>query len=124
MNAQEIALVQHSFVRLTPLIGVADLFYARLFQLEPALHPLFKNDLLEQKQKWCADLEWMLIRMTQPDTPPDVEAPESCPAREGGQQGHDDPTAAAWLWTLEQTLGEEFTPEVKAAWMALYHLLP
>ena len=31
--------------------------------------------------------------------------------------------AAALLWTLEQGLGAGFTPEVKAAWVAMYGIV-
>jgi hemoglobin-like flavoprotein len=31
--------------------------------------------------------------------------------------------ASALLWTLEQGLGEDFTPEVKTAWTETYMLL-
>ena len=31
--------------------------------------------------------------------------------------------AEALLWTLQQGLGEEFTPDVAAAWVAAYRIL-
>jgi len=34
-----------------------------------------------------------------------------------------DTVAAALLWTLEQGLGADFTPEVKEAWVAVYGLV-
>lgn len=36
---------------------------------------------------------------------------------------HYDTVGAALVWTLEQGLGEAFTPEVKEAWIAVYTLL-
>jgi len=36
---------------------------------------------------------------------------------------HYEPMGAALLWTLEQSLGTEFTPEVKAAWTETYMIL-
>jgi hemoglobin-like flavoprotein len=36
---------------------------------------------------------------------------------------HYDTVDAALLWTLEQGLGDVFTPEVRAAWTKLYGVL-
>ena len=33
------------------------------------------------------------------------------------------PVGAALIWTLEQGLGEGFTPEVRQAWAAVYNAL-
>jgi hemoglobin-like flavoprotein len=41
----------------------------------------------------------------------------------GVVDAHYDTVGAALLWTLEQGLGEAFTPEVKDAWAAVYTLL-
>ena len=36
---------------------------------------------------------------------------------------HYETVGAALLWTLEQGLGEAFTPEVKEAWTTIYSIL-
>ena len=36
---------------------------------------------------------------------------------------HYDTVGAALLWTLEQGLGEAFTPDVKSAWTTVYGVL-
>jgi len=41
----------------------------------------------------------------------------------GVKHEHYDTVGAALLWTLEQSLGGDFTPEVKEAWAEAYHLL-
>jgi hemoglobin-like flavoprotein len=41
----------------------------------------------------------------------------------GVKHAHYDTVGAALLWTLEQGLGGDFTPEVKEAWAEAYHLL-
>ena len=41
----------------------------------------------------------------------------------GVSADHYAPVGAALLWTLEQTLGGEFTPEVKASWADAYLVL-
>jgi hemoglobin-like flavoprotein len=52
MNQQQIELVQQTFALVEPNAeDVATLFYERLFALDPALRPLFKGDLREQRAK-------------------------------------------------------------------------
>jgi nitric oxide dioxygenase len=41
----------------------------------------------------------------------------------GVTTAHYDTAAAALLWTLGQGLGDAFTPEVEAAWVAAYTVL-
>jgi hemoglobin-like flavoprotein len=41
----------------------------------------------------------------------------------GVRDEHYGTVATALLWTLEQGLGEEFTPEVKSAWIKTYGVL-
>ena len=41
----------------------------------------------------------------------------------GVEPGHYDTVGAALLWTLEQGLGEHYTPEVEQAWANAYGLL-
>ncbi|MFL6651077.1 MAG: globin domain-containing protein, partial [Sulfurifustaceae bacterium] len=43
--------------------------------------------------------------------------------RYGVQPSHYDTVAAALLWTLEQGLGADYTPETREAWTAVYTLL-
>ena len=41
----------------------------------------------------------------------------------GVKAEHFDSVGAALLWTLEQGLGDEFTPDVKEAWTEVYNVL-
>ncbi len=43
--------------------------------------------------------------------------------RYGVKDPHYDSVGAALLWTLEQGLGEQWTPDAKAAWSAAYGTL-
>jgi nitric oxide dioxygenase len=44
-------------------------------------------------------------------------------ARYNVQTEHFEPVGEALIWTLEKGLGPEFTPEVKAAWIAMYGIV-
>ena len=52
LTAEQLTLVQSSWAKVVPIAGTAaDLFYSKLFELDPALRPLFPEDLAEQKEK-------------------------------------------------------------------------
>lgn len=52
MNSEQVTLIQASFEEVLPIAeAAAALFYARLFELDPALRPLFQGDLHEQGHK-------------------------------------------------------------------------
>ena len=49
MNAQQIELVQSTFNQVRPIAATAaELFYNRLFTLDPSLRPMFKGDMTHQ----------------------------------------------------------------------------
>lgn len=125
MNAHQIQLVQDSFEQVKPIAAVAaDLFYTRLFELDPALRALFKPDLTDQKIKLMATLAFAVAGLKQPDQV--LTAVRQLGQRHAGygvRADHYATVGAALLWTLAQGLGEQFTPEVEAAWTALYTLV-
>jgi hemoglobin-like flavoprotein len=125
MNPRQIELVQTSFEKVVPIAGVAaDLFYNRLFELDPSLRPMFKGDLTEQKVKLMQMLTAVARGLNRIEQL--VPAVQQLGRRHGAygvQNSHYATVAAALLWTLEQGLGPDFTPEVKEAWVAAYTLL-
>lgn len=125
MNTEQIGLVQGSFTQVTPIADqAADLFYARLFQLDPTLRGMFKGDMAEQKHKLIAMLTFTVNNLTQPEELlPVIQELGRRHTGYGVENRHYETLGAALLWTLEKALGEEFTPEVKATWAAVYTLL-
>jgi len=125
MDSQQITLVQDSFAQVAPIADrAADLFYARLFQLDPSLRHMFKGDMREQKRKLMTMLTIAVNGLTRPqELLPAVQELGHRHAAYGVEGRHYDTVGAALLWTLEKGLGEAFTPEVKAAWVAVYTLL-
>ena len=103
----------------------ATLFYNRLFELDPALRPMFAaTDLREQKRKLMHTLTVAvngLHRLEQ--LTPALEALGRKHVGYGVRDEHYATVGEALLWTLEQGLGDSFTPAVRAAWMATYGLL-
>jgi nitric oxide dioxygenase len=125
MTPNQITLVQTSFAKVAPIAGVAaDLFYDRLFAIAPDVRRMFPNDLAEQKKKLMAMLGTAVAGLTKPDALlPAVRALGARHAGYGVTAEHFAPVGAALIWTLEQGLGEAFTPEVKAAWVEVYGVL-
>ena len=125
MNSEQKVLVQESFAKVVPISETAaDLFYNRLFELDPSLRPLFKGDMKDQGRK-LMDMIGVAVKGLD-DVDKIVPAVQALGERHGGYGVKDkdyDTVATALLWTLEQGLGKDFTPEVKTAWTEVYILL-
>ena len=125
MTPQQVELVQSSFRKVVPIAGTAaDLFYDRLFELAPAVRPMFPQDLGEQKKKLIGMLATAVNSLHKLDTiVPAVQDLGHRHKRYGVPTEHYTPVGAALLWTLEKGLGEAFTPDVKGAWTEAYTTL-
>ena len=61
-------LVQSSFAKVKPISEkAAELFYQRLFELEPSFRRLFKGDMKEQERKLMATLAIAVEGLRHPD---------------------------------------------------------
>ncbi len=125
MTPEQIKRVQDSFAKVRPIAGTAaDLFYGRLFEIAPQVRALFPEDMAEQKQKLMAMLGLAVANLAHPETV--VPALQNLGRKHvayGTQAAHYEPVGAALLWTLEQGLGPDFTPEVREAWTETYALV-
>lgn len=125
VTPEQIAMVQGTWAKVVPIADVAaDLFYGKLFELDPELKVLFPEEMAAQKAKLMKTIGVAVNGLTDLEvTVPVVQdlgrrhaAYQVTPAMYGT-------VAEALLWTLEQGLKDDFTPEVKAAWTAVYTLL-
>jgi hemoglobin-like flavoprotein len=125
LTPAQIELVQTSFRSVKPIADqAADLFYGRLFEIAPAVRPLFPDDLTEQKKKLMAMLATAVTNLHQVETiVPGVEDLGRRHSRYGVTPEHYKPVGEALLWTLEKGLGPAFTPPVKEAWSGAYTTL-
>ena len=125
MKLEQIALVQDSFAKVEPIADItADLFYTRLFALDPTMRPMFPVDMTDQKRKLMTMLKLAVNSLNRlDDLVPAVQALGQRHGTYGVTFDQYETVGAALLWTLEQGLGAAFTPEVKAAWTAVYGLL-
>lgn len=125
MTREQITLVHHSFAKVRPIAGTAaDLFYGRLFAIAPQVRALFPADMAEQKTKLMAMLGLAVANLNHPDTVvPALQDLGRKHVAYGTQAAHYAPVGEALLWTLEQGLGADFTPAVRAAWVETYALV-
>lgn len=122
MTPEQVKLVQDSFKKVVPIADTAaDLFYDRLFAIAPQVRSMFPDDMSGQKKKLIGILATAVTNLHQVETIlPTVENLGRRHVAYGVTDAHYEPVGAALLWTLEQGLGPDFTPEVKTAWTETY----
>jgi len=123
MTPNQISLVQKSFDTV-PAEAAAELFYARLFELDPSLRPLFKGDMKVQGRKLMDMIAAAVQGLSDLETI--VPAVQDLGIRHAGygvKADHYNTVGSALLWTLEKGLGEQFTDDVREAWTDAYTLL-
>lgn len=125
MNPAQIKLVQDTFAQVAPIAETAaDLFYGRLFELNPSLLPLFKGDIKQQGAKLMKMIGMAVSSLN--DLPALVPVVKSLGERHvvyGVEDAHYDTVGEALIWTLEQGLGDAFTYDVRVAWVETYTVL-
>lgn len=125
MTPEMIEHVQSSWEKVKPIRDTAaKLFYGRLFELDPSLEKLFSNDMEEQGKKLMTMLGTAVAGLKNLEAiVPAVEALGKRHVDYGVEPAHYNTVGAALVWTLSQGLGEDFTDEVEAAWVATYDAL-
>lgn len=125
MTEKQIDLVQSSWEKCVPIADVAaDLFYTKLFELDPSLRALFTTDRKEQGRKLMLMITTAVRGLK--NLGQIVGAVQDLGKRHVAykvKDEHYDTVGAALIWTLGQGLQEDFTEEVKEAWIEVYTLL-
>lgn len=126
LTDNEKQLVTESFTKVAPIAEqAAEMFYSHLFEIAPDTKPLFKKtDMKEQGRKLMQTLATAvgsLYRLEQ--IVPDIQALGKRHVAYGVTKDQYATVGEALLWTLEQGLGDDFTPEVKEAWTKVYTTL-
>jgi hemoglobin-like flavoprotein len=122
MTEEQQALVRDSFASVAPdAEAVAAAFYARLFELDPGLRPLFKADMAAQVRKLMAMIGTAVANLGNlGEIIPAVQRLGERHQRYGVKDADYDTVGSALLWTLQQGLGEAFTPATREAWTTAY----
>ena len=125
MTPKQITLVQQSFADVLPIADMAaSMFYERLFALDPTLRSLFHGDMQEQGRKLMTMLRVVVAGLSRlEELVPVVQRLGIRHRGYGVTDAHYATVGTALLWTLQQGLGEGFTPEIQEAWTRAYTLL-
>ena len=125
MTLNEKHLVLRSFAQVMPIAETAaELFYGRLFELDPTLRPMFRGDMREQGRKLMATLAVVINGLGNLEAIlPAASALAKRHVAYGVKAAHYTPVGAALLWTLERGLGPQWTPQLAAAWGEAYGVL-
>jgi nitric oxide dioxygenase len=126
MTPQQINDVRRTWAMVAPIADqAAILFYDRLFEIAPDTRPLFRRtDMAAQRATLMGTLALVVKGLDKLEQlVPVVENLGRRHAGYGVIAEHYASVGAALLWTLEQGLGPEFTPEVRDAWATAYGIL-
>jgi hemoglobin-like flavoprotein len=121
MTASQIKLVQESFPSISEQGGaIAMLFYGRLFQMQPQLRPMFRQDIQLQGQKLMDMLSTLTGSLDRFATlTPILRALGQRHAGYGVRDEHYTAVSTALLWALGTALDGEFPQDLKSAWVAV-----
>ena len=122
MSPTQAATLQSSWAQVQPLRrDAAALFYASLFERNPALQALFSSPMAEQGERLMDMIGAAAALSAEPKRLGPVLQALGARHRGYGVRAEDYQTVgAALLYTLEAGLGAAFTDEVRSAWAAFY----
>lgn len=125
MTPEQVVLVKESFAKVVPIAEqAAGLFYAKLFELNPAYKELFTGDMEEQGRKLMTMIGAAVNSLDRLDEI--VPAVQDLGRRHVSYGVKNEDYAVvgeALIWTLGEGLGDQFTDDVKAAWIEVYTVL-
>lgn len=125
MTPFQVKLVMSSWEKVVPIADKAsDIFYGKLFDLDPSLKPMFPEDMTEQKKKLMTTLNHVVTSLESLSSiVPAVQELGKKHVGYGVKPEHYATVGSALLATLDAGLGPAFTPEVKEAWTQAYGTL-
>jgi hemoglobin-like flavoprotein len=121
LTAAQKRLIRESFLRLDPALDlVGQLFFHKLFRLDPGLRDRFGSDPQTQSRKFMAAMKLTVISLKHDDGLAPTLKLLGVRHRMMGIKVRDyRATTRAWLWTLERSLEKSFTGKTKDAWTTL-----
>jgi hemoglobin-like flavoprotein len=126
MTPEQKDVLRNTWRAVTPIADeAAKLFYDRLFEIDPATRPLFARAAMpEQRARLMEAIGLVIAKLDALEQiVPVIEALGRRHAGYGVIDAHYFSVGAAFLWTLEQGLGEAWTPEAADAWSEAYTLV-
>jgi hemoglobin-like flavoprotein len=122
MTPEQKQQVRESWAKVLPIQETAaELFYNRLFEQYPEVRPYFQGDMKEQGRKLMAMLNTAVNALDNLEVLLEPLKASGKAHKGYGVKPEDyDKVGASFLWTLQQGLGDAYTPEVEDAWLATY----
>jgi nitric oxide dioxygenase len=122
LTTAQIDLVRDSFDRLQPDVEAAsELFYGRLFEIAPEIREIFRSDMTGQGMRFMRTMGVIVQNLDVPPAlRPYLQRLAESHAAYGVKPAHFHPMGQALIWTLRETMGEEFPEDAAAAWQAAY----
>jgi len=126
MTPERRKLVTESWKALAPNAEqVGTIFYRRLFEIDPSLQPMFRTaNMNDQIRKLTTMLDLVVHWLDVPERL--VPVLKQLGARHSGYGVQDEmygKVGTALIGTLEEGLGDQFTPELRGAWTEAYLLI-
>jgi nitric oxide dioxygenase len=120
-EAQKI-LVQKSFLAVEPIAEqAAEIFYNKLFEFDPSLRGMFKGDMKNQGKMLMSTLGVAVKALDNIEGLIPVLQKLAAKHVDYGVSVDDyTPVGNALIYTLKTGLGDQFTPDLKAAWIEVY----
>jgi methyl-accepting chemotaxis protein len=118
LNPRQILLIKISWSYLSGrLEEFGDTFYRILFDLEPSLRAVFKNDIVVQQEKFSAMVNHIVTHIQHtPALDPDLRQLGHRHLDYGVEPQHYDTVMIAFLLALEKRLKRKWDNETKEAW--------
>ena len=125
MDKADIQLLQRTFKKIEPIAQeTGELFYGRLFQVDPTLRPLFKGDLKTQAKMLMTAIGLTIQSLDQPGkVMPELQAIGLRHTGYGAMPADFDKFGGALVWAFQQSLGDDWTDDVQAAWIAAFSFI-
>lgn len=100
-----------------------EMFYDKLFELNPALQAMFPQDMEQQIGKLIDMITYMVSRMqVMSEIQKDIDAMAVRHAGYGVHDAHYATVGDALIWVLEKRLGDQWDEETRQSWTELYDM--
>lgn len=125
MKPEQLQLVLGSLDIIQPIADIVTAsFYQRLFEIEPAVQALFKGDMKRQGSMFITTLSLAANGLSRVENVmPAVRTLGERHSGYGVKPEYFQPFREAFLWALEQHLGDQFNADVKSAWTEAFDTL-
>ena len=121
ISPEHVRLIKESYLQFEPASDlVATLFFQRLLEIAPEVQPMLQGDMDEQRQQLLIALGLAVASLDRfDDILPSLKLLGAKYRAIGVEPYHFGGVGEALLWTLKQSLGSSWSPELEDAWSAL-----